>query len=169
MAVADELYPPVGYSPTWMVLGWLAIVAAGAVVAWAFWPARKPPAVTTSAVVEPLHSVKERYLGIVDALTAAYRNGDVNHRTLHHGLSEAVRGFLAETEGLPADAMTPADLARAGLTEAAQTVWSYWDPQFRLRSHGDADRSIMAARDVIERWRATRQVDLADQLGAGSR
>lgn len=174
MLGAEDPYPPVGYSAAWTWLGVAVLGAALVLIAWAWLPRRAraehPRAITPLARV-PLGQLQDRYLGRLADAAAAFRRGDRDERGLHHELSAIVRGFVGDAEGVAADAMTPRDLRRSGLDDAALAVLAYWDPQFREEAESTPAESVAAARQLIQQWgaRSTASVERrGDPAGAAT-
>lgn len=157
MLAVEQPYPPAHYSSLWTWLGVAALVAALALVLWAYLPRRTPRPVAEEEPAPPVidvEAIKTKYLALIDQLEARRRDGALSERGLHHELSMTLRRFVNETGGPPATNMTPTDLRGAGLAQVAGTVEHYWEPQFSASGSVAVGDSPPAerAREVVRRW-----------------
>jgi len=140
----------------WLVLGLLllALVAAWIVFVLRFSARRLPPSARRAAAasVVDLPSVRLRYLGLIDEVQAASRDGRLGERAVHSRLSLLLRFFVHETAGADTHVMTLADLREADLPRVADAVEQWYPPAFAQQHPGDPDRAADTAREVVRSW-----------------
>ncbi|NLT25426.1 MAG: hypothetical protein GXX90_02015 [Microbacteriaceae bacterium] len=151
-----EVMPLVGYSPMWLLLG-LALLAA--IVAYALLVGaitrRRRETAPAPEPVEPvdLEALRARTAERIDAIEQEARTGGLEGREAHERLSGAVREYVAEATGLPADRMTLADLERSPLRGTTRAVARFYPAVFAAEPADDLDGALRAAREVLAGWR----------------
>ncbi len=149
MPAGDELQHPVGYDERWL---WLALLALCVVVVyyvsvlWWTRPRRARP---------PRRSPRRAHLTRLDDIEAALADGRISAREAHQRISATVRSFVAEAAGVPAQAMTLADLERDGPEPLADVIALVYPPEFGAdeslaqQAFGDA---VDRARGMVSTW-----------------
>lgn len=154
MTAAAEIAGPVGYDTRWWVLavGLLAVALAWnlGVLLWG-----RPRRVRAAAAHRPDVAVlRERYLGLVDAVEREHAGGRIGPREAHRRLSALSRSYVDEATGRRTRAMTLADLRGedpAGLSGLVEVVAAAYPPAFG-RDEAPWEGSVPEA---AERARAT--------------
>lgn len=152
MPVDGEFTDPVGYSGTWLLvaLGLVALVALYYAWAWR----------SGAEVHEPYQRVvrgpgpRERGLHELQKLEAAVQGGTLPVRTGFQRLSLTVRSFAEEATGVPARAMTLAELRATADPRVADAIAEMYPPEFAPET-ADADdfaRSLARARELVSSW-----------------
>lgn len=152
--------PPNGllqYSIWYLILGLVLLLLAFGWCGVIFWMTRKRRVMTLNDIsrrsgVHDLAALKAKYLSLIDEVYASYQNKETTLRGLHRGLSMAVRYFVFEATTFPAPKLTLADLKKAQYPELSKIITEYYKAEFAAVSHGDAARSVDAAREFVQRW-----------------
>jgi hypothetical protein len=126
MPGGGELQGPVGYDDRWVLLAALTVLAVAAYYGWVLWWFRDGSAPHVAARRRP----RESCLALIDGIESDVGAGLVAPRAGHQQLSAAVRGFVAEMSGIPADRMTLADFRREGHEPIADLVALIYPPSF---------------------------------------
>lgn len=153
---AGEVMPLVGYTPGWVLLGaaLLVLVLAYYLFVLAFTRRRLPaPVPAPPAPAVDLGSLRIEAHSRVDEVVRAARAGELEGRGAHERLSAVVRDYVAAATGIPADRMTLADLERSPLQGTTRAVARFYPAVFAADPHADLDRSVRAAREVLDGWR----------------
>ncbi len=151
---APELYGPFAYLP-WWALGVLLIllVAAAYLLLWACTRPRgilEPPPTPPRQV--DVRSLKEKYLGLIDAVAAEAAAGELEARELSQRLSLVLRFFAHESTGVPAEVMTLDDLRHARLPAVEHAVGNYYPSSFMRAAKHDQQAAVELARKVVATW-----------------
>jgi hypothetical protein len=149
MPAGDELQQPVGYDDRWLWLALLAIVVVVVYYAAVLWwtRSRRPR--------KPRRKPRQAHLTHLDDIEAAFADGRITAREGHQRISAAVRSFVAEASGVPASAMTLADLERDGPEPLADVIALVYPPEFGTdedlaqQAFGGA---IDQARGLVSTW-----------------
>lgn len=146
----DNIFPPVAYGATILVLGIVAGVLGLGVFAWCL--RRLPRVKGTKLDRHDVLAVKAHYIAEIEHLEEAFAANHLDERELHHRLSRTVREFAAALGEPGAVTMTASLLEEAGLTSVALAVAGYQEPQFMERPHSDPPCSCSVAKVVIDQW-----------------
>lgn len=151
------ILPVVPYSPIWGVIAaaLIVFVAAYYVLSWLLTrPTPEPPAPV--AAPTPVRSVPELqsvYLHEVDTILQRHMSGELSARRTHAALSVAVREFLAEATGIPADKMTLTELRTTPFVGATHAIAEYYPIVFGADEARSVEHGALAAKQVIALWR----------------
>lgn len=156
-APPGTVMPVVPYSPIWGIIGALLVLAVAVYYA-AVWFFSRPAPVAAAPTMAPtpVRSVPELqgiYLGEIDAILQRNAAGELSPRRTHAALSRAVREFLAEATGVPADKMTLTDLRATPYSGAAHAIAEYYPIVFGAEEARSVEHGAHAARQVISLWR----------------
>lgn len=146
----DNIFPPVVYGATFLVLGAVAALLGLGLLAWCLH--RVPRAPGRKLNRNDVLAVKAHYITEIEELEREFAADHLDERELHHRLSRTVREFAADLGEPGAVAMTASLLEEAGLTSVALAVAGYQEPQFMERPHSDPPCSCSVAKVVIEQW-----------------
>jgi hypothetical protein len=150
MPAGDELQQPVGYDDRWLWLALLALLVALVYYASVLWWTRP-----RRAARPPRRTPRRAHLTRLDDIEAAVSDGRISAREGHQGISTTVRSFVAEASGVPASAMTLADLERDGPEPLAEVIALVYPPEFGTdealaqQAFGDA---VGRARGLVSTW-----------------
>ncbi len=158
----DELYPPVGYSPWWAVLGGGLILAAVALVIVVVRRTRDPgrpprPVPSTPAGVDALGALRTEFTARVDELQHRFDAGELDERAVHLQLSALMRAFATRRTGRDASTWTLAEIERIGARELWDVIARNYPPSFaddgdpRARAVNPHE-SLGYARQVVNQW-----------------
>jgi len=148
MPAGDELQSPAAYDDRWMWLALLTVVVVVVYYAAVLWwtrprRSRRRPARRLRA------DSRQAHLARLDAIEASFADGWISAREGHQRISTTVRSFVAETSGVPASAMTLADLEREGPEPLADVIGLVYPPEF-VADESLAQREF---RDAMDRAR----------------
>ena len=151
------IMPVVAYNPLWGILAAALILAVGVfyLLAWLLTRPR-PQAPAPVAAPTPQRSVGELqgiYLHTIDDIARRHAAGELSPRRAHAALSVAVREFLSEATGVPADKMTLTDLRSTPYVGATYAVAEYYPIVFGPDEARSVEHGAHAARQVITLWR----------------
>jgi hypothetical protein len=148
-----DFFPPVQYSGWWVLL---ALVLLALVIAWFVAVpllTRARPIVSEAAARAALAPVvRANYLASIDGVVDSHRRGEVSSRTAHQRLSALVRGYVHESSGYPASAMTLGELRRLNLPGLTRAVERFYPAEFGTDDSASVDTSAAAARQVVQDW-----------------
>ena len=152
--IGGEFFPPVRYSPLWLLLVVLIVVV---IVGWIVFvlvlTRRREPAVHPSQPVPGMTStLREDYLASIDDVGRRYAAGAVGFSEAHHQLSALVRGFAADSRGIRAQYMTLDDLRRTPHADLAATIEQLYPGAFSGGSGGSIDEATDRASELVRRW-----------------
>lgn len=149
--------PLVGYSPFWLVLGIaiLALIGAFYAVVLLLTVERKRRKAPSVPVAPPVNIVQlqEEAFSAVATIETGTMNGTLDTRAAHERLSAVVRGFVAESTGIPADHMTLTDLRQTELRGTSRAIEQFYPAVFGAEPDADLAKSIHMARQVLSGWR----------------
>jgi hypothetical protein len=157
MPGVDGYFPPVQYSPIWILIG-LALILV--VIAWivfvlVFTRRRPQPAPTADPLaglpLDPL-ALQASYVSLIDEVAMAHANGTLDFRQSHQRLSLLVRQFAGETRGIRASYMTLEDLRALRLTPLSSTVGELYPGAFSAQETGSVDEAVARARRLVREW-----------------
>jgi len=146
--------PPVHYSPFWMLLVVLILVA---VVGWIVFVLvltrrRSVPVYAAQPLPGMTPAARDGYLASIDEVGRRYSSGVVGFSDAHHELSALVRGFAAESRGLRAQYMTLDDLRHTPHGDLAQTIEQLYPGAFSGETGGSIDEATARASELVRRW-----------------
>lgn len=153
----ETYYPPVQYSVLWLLLGLglLLVIAVGYFLIW--WLTRPKPAPVTFVQQQPDYaltpSVRKRYAGLIDSVTARHASGELSYSEAHHELSRAVRAFALEVRGVRAPYMTLADLRKTDSAPLADTIEGYYPGAFSGTKGESVSRAASRAKALVSTWK----------------
>ncbi|MBP2436919.1 hypothetical protein [Microbacterium amylolyticum] len=153
----DELYPPVQYSPVWMLVA-CGVLALLALIAWMIWALTRPPKAVPSSLSrdepETLDALRDGSLGAIAQVEDAYRSGAITARHANAELSRLTRAFVNAYTGVEAPVMTLEDLERRGVDPSLIDALRrhYYPSLFRGDLVVDPIAGADAARRVVMAW-----------------
>lgn len=152
-----ELNPPIQYSLIWLLIGAFLLLCIVSWYAIMFLLTRRK-AIKSLADLGPgvaggdLEALKQKYLKLIDECYQRHQQKQTTLRRMHYELSMTVRYFVYETKHFPAPRLTLADIKRAPYPELAKLIEEYYDKEFAMIEHGEALRSVEAAKGLVQRW-----------------
>ncbi|MGO2111495.1 MAG: hypothetical protein ACTH31_07765 [Pseudoclavibacter sp.] len=150
------IMPVVPYSPIWGVLAafLIVLVVLYYALSWLFTRPRPvaPPPVAAPTPVRAVPELQGVYLQEVDTIMRRHAAGELSARRTHAALSVAVREFLSEVTGVPADKMTLTDLRSTPYVGATYAVAEYYPVVFGAAEAKNVEHGAHAARQVITLW-----------------
>ncbi len=149
MRSVGELQGPVGYDDRWLVLAVLALVLVAAYYAVVLWWTRPRP------TVAPAPLAREVWLARLDEVESEVASGRSSAREGHQAISRVVRGFVADTAGVPAHTMTLSDFEREGPEQLADVVALVYAPAFAPGddlSRAELGTALSRARQLVATW-----------------
>jgi hypothetical protein len=156
MPGGDGFFPPVQYSPFWLILGVVIMVLIVGWYVFVFVSTRRRPApvdLDLSLGVPGLSpAMREQYLDRIDDVGRRYVHGDVAYSQAHHELSALVRTFASEARGVRAQYMTLDDLRRTPHRALAETVEALYPGAFSGDHRGGIDESVARATRLVREW-----------------
>lgn len=155
--VGDGFFPPVQYSPFWMVLGIgivLLVVAFYVVVPLLTRSHRveREPVDTSWMPQEPTETLRGKYIDLIGEVEAAHHRDEVSLRAAHQRLSLLLRFFAYESSGIRAPQMTLADLREAHATPLGDAVEQLYPGAFSEIERGSVIEAADMARRVVLSW-----------------
>lgn len=148
-----EFFPPVQYNLLWIVLG---LVLLALVVAWfvavPLLTRARPIVSEASARAALAPVVRANYLGQIDEVAFAHQRGEISGRAAHQRLSALVRGYVHESSGYPASAMTLGELRRLNLPGLTGAVERFYPAEFGTDDTASVASSAASARRVVQDW-----------------
>lgn len=153
----DGLYPPMTYSPIWLVIG---LVTFAGTIAWGFvvwWLTRQPK---PQPAPEPpagwrLQMLKADYIAQIDEVVRLETQGQLSHRRAHQELSLIVRQFVEEASGLRAPTMTLSELGHSpvpSLVPVTDVVLRLYPVEFGPETSTPVWHAADLARGALARW-----------------
>ncbi|MDM4763499.1 hypothetical protein QT381_10805 [Galbitalea sp. SE-J8] len=154
MPDADGFYPPVEFSPLWLLLAAAIVVALVAYLVLSL--ALTRPRATTPDDGDPLAAgdLRISYLLLIDEVGVAYREGRLSAPEAHQRLSLVVREFAARMRGIRAPYMTLADLREQRIDPLADTVAELYPGAFGAGpGTPSVELAAARARELVGGWR----------------
>ena len=150
----QNFYPPVQYSPVWLLIGVVLIVL---VVGWILFVLlltrrRAEPVQFVDSIPQLTQTVRDTYLARIDEVGRRYDAGAVGFSDAHHELSALVRSFASEAQGVRAQYMTLDDLRRTPHRALAETVERLYPGAFSGKTGGRIDEAIHRANELVRTW-----------------
>ena len=154
MQGGSGFFPPVQYSPVWLVIG---VVILAVIVGWYVFvlllTRRRPEPVDLVATAPGLTvSMRDAYLNRINEVSWRYSHGSLGFSDAHHELSALVRGFAAEARGIRAQYMTLDDLRSTPHADLAATVEALYPGAFSGGTTGSIDDATARARTLVSTW-----------------
>ena len=154
----DQLTPPVQYSPIWLIVGTVLLLAIIAVNVYIYWSTRKKK-ITTIATLPMLPQTKisieelrTKYLQMITTIEYKYQNHEFDLRQLHLLLSLTIRLFVFEAKGVAVHKFTLSEIQHAELKELYDVILQYYPIEFDAAQKRDAASSIELARRMVMQW-----------------
>lgn len=156
MPADDMLVPPMQYPAIWLIVA-LAILVVLVVATVLVVALTRPRSLAEYASTDPgvvLAGLRSDFLGRIDEVDEAQREGRLTARQTHATLSRLMREFVNEYSGLEAPVMTLQDLVARGVNPVLiDALGRYTYPSlFRRGAPVDPALAIQAARQVVETW-----------------
>jgi len=153
-ALEGDYFPPVHYSPSWLLLVVLILVV---IVAWVVFVLvltrrRGTPVYSPQPLPGITPGVREGYLASIDDVGRRYAAGAVGFSDAHHELSALVRAFAAQARGIRAQYMTLDDLRRTPHADLAHTIEQLYPGAFSGETAGSIDDATARASELVRRW-----------------
>ena len=104
--MAAEFYPPMAYSPVWLYIGVILLMAIGgwAAVIWAQTRPGRTPRPPEPPLGWRMARLKGDYLERIEEIVRLAEAGELDARRAHQALSVALRQFVHEASGISAPA-----------------------------------------------------------------
>ena len=152
--VAGTFYPPVQYSPVWLVIGVvLLVIVVGWIVFVLLLTRRRAERFEyVGSIPELTSTVRDAYLARIDDVGRRYDAGDVSFSDAHHELSALVRAFASDAQGIRAQFMTLDDLRRTPHRALAETVERLYPGAFSGTKGGRIDDAMARASELVRSW-----------------
>lgn len=150
-SLPGEVMPPVGYSPSWLVIGIALLTLVALFYLFVWWFTRQPRVVAAPAS-EPTRYDAAVYLQQVDAVAHAVQQGALSQREGYGELSRIVRAAVRESTGIPTDRMTLTDLRNTPLAHTSKAVSFFYPGVFGQQPSYDYDHALVLAREVLHGW-----------------
>ncbi|GAB3606852.1 hypothetical protein GCM10027413_22610 [Conyzicola nivalis] len=149
-----SFYPPVQYSPVWLVIG---VVLVALVIGWLVFVLlltrrRAEPYEYVGSIPQLTETVRDAYLARIDDVGRRYDAGAVTFSDAHHELSALVRSFASDAQGVRARFMTLDDLRRTPHRALAETVERLYPGAFSGNTGGRIDDAIARASELVRTW-----------------
>jgi hypothetical protein len=149
-----SFYPPVQYSPVWLVIG---VVLIALVIGWLVFVLlltrrRAQPYEFVGTIPQLTETVRDAYLTRIDDVGRRYDAGAVGFSDAHHELSALVRSFASEAQGVRAPFMTLDDLRRTPHRALAETVERLYPGAFSGANGGRIDDAVARASELVRSW-----------------
>lgn len=161
MPDGNGLYPPAQYGWGWLLVV-LAALIVGITVALLIAHFTRADRVAAAPPLPPQPSadpvfpdqIRADYLHRLQLIEAEFRAGRLDGREVNRRLSQLVRGFVHEYNGLEAPVMTLGDLVERGVHPALIDAIGrhYYPSLFRRNTVVDPIAGINAARTVVQVW-----------------
>ena len=157
MPDVNGFYPPTQFSPLWLLLGVIIILA---VIGWfvfvLIFTRKRPLRAATSqwnGLPQAVPNLRETYLTLIDEVQRATADGTLDKRDAHQRLSLLVREFAANARGVRAPYMTLEDLRATSLVPLAATVRELYPGAFSADSSESVAEAADRARRLVIEWR----------------
>jgi hypothetical protein len=152
--VLEFLFGPSAYSTSWL---WLGLALLLLVVAWyvgvIVWtlPSHR---LRTIPVVRSVHARLLRHIFVraIRSTGTRYRAGDLTAPEAGHEMSRALRSFLHQATGTPAQFLHVEKIRSGELAAAAPVLASLDDAQFNTASPVDVTQVGATAEELIRSW-----------------
>lgn len=149
-------FPPVDYSPGWIVLAILVLVVLTAfyVLVPLLTRARSRESVPTDIDWMPAAgpTLQRKYVDLIEEVRESHHRGELGVRASHQRLSLLLRFFAYESSGVRAPQMTLADLRTRQLTPLGDAVERLYPGAFREIERGSVDEAAAMAKRVVDTW-----------------
>lgn len=155
MAADGVFFAPVGYSIWWPLTGAALVLMCLGWIVWVWVSTSERATTGVPAFVAPRNpgSVRNKFLQLITDVENKYDAGTIDERAAHLELSLAVRGFVHEMTGLPAQRMTLTQLRGEQLALAADAVELFYPGEFAAHGGGlTVAESTGTARNVVASW-----------------
>ncbi len=149
------IMPLVLYWPLWGIIALTLVLIVAAWYLYAFLstrPKRPAPAPNIAPATLNGPQIQAKALQRVDSIEQEFIRGELSPRRAHAAISAAVRDYVAEMTGVPADRMMLEDLQYTQLHGTAHTIGSMYPTLFGTRQMQSVPQSANAARSVITQW-----------------
>ena len=158
MPDGNGFFPPTQYSPLWVLLGALLLIA---VIGWLIFvliftrrrPIRSSTGDGFAQFAPPAPSLLVTYLLLIDQVERESVAGALETREAHQRLSLLVREFAANSRGIRAQYMTLEDLHATRLEPLAATVGELYPGAFSADATGSVSAAAERARRLVREWR----------------
>ena len=154
----DEVfYPPVQYSPLWLLLGIgiFLLIAVGYFLIW-FLTRKKPEPVqptTMQHIPQLTVTVRQRFLGFIDGVGARHAAGETSYVDAHHELSIIVRSFALEARGVRAPYMNLDELKATRHKPLADTIEDFYPGAFSGLEGEPVAAAVERAKTLVSEWK----------------
>jgi len=157
MQGAEVYYPPVQYSPLWLLLGIgiFLLIAVGYFLIW-FLTRKKPQPVEQPRgpwVPQLTPTVRERFIGFIDQVGARHASGETSYVDAHHELSIIVRSFALEARGVRAPYMTLDELKATRHKPLADTIEDFYPGAFSGLEGEPVASAVQRAKSLVSEWK----------------
>lgn len=158
MPDGSGFFPPVQYNVLWLLLGVVLLLVVIGWLVFVLWFTRRTPAPFANSAYYagpdfPGTSLRESYLGLIDEVERANREGALSSREAHQRLGLLVREFAAQVRGVRAQYMTLEDLRATPLGPLAETVGELYPGSFAGEESTTVSLAAGRARKLVGEWR----------------
>ena len=153
----ENFYPPVQYSPAWLLLGIgiFLLIALGNFLIW-FFTRKKPEPIEPARgpyVPQLTPTVRERFIGFIDQVGARHAAGETSYVDAHHELSIIVRSFALEARGVRAPYMTLDELKATRHKPLADTIEEFYPGSFSGLEGEPVATAVDRAKNLVSEWK----------------
>ena len=155
--MAADFYAPMTYSPVWLYLGVIILMA---IVGWAvvIWAQTRPGRTPREPEPPPgwrMARLKGDYIERINEIVRLADAGEIDARRAHQELSVALRQFVQEASGISAPTMTLSELGHSRnpvLAPVTEVVRGIYPVEFGPDRHSSVFRAAAYARQVVAEW-----------------
>ena len=152
-----EFYPPMTYSPVWLYIGVIILMA---IAGWAvvIWTQTRPGRTPRKPEPPPgwrMARLKGDYIDRIDEIVRLAEAGDLDARRAHQELSVALREFVEEASGISAPTMTLSELGHSrnpALGPVTEVVRGIYPVEFGPDRNTSVFSAATFARQVVAQW-----------------
>jgi hypothetical protein len=154
----DQLTPPVQYSPIWLIIGIVLVLAVIAVNVFIFWSTRKKKIKTIESLPMlpkthiSIEALRNKYLQMITTFEFKYHNHEIDLRQLHLLLSTTIRLFVFEAKGVAVHKFTLTEIQHTEFKALYDVILQYYPNEFDALLKGDANSAIELARRMVLQW-----------------
>ncbi|AQT80498.1 hypothetical protein B1R94_16320 [Mycolicibacterium litorale] len=145
---------PQPYSSWWLWLGVLLIVI---VIGWyvvVFVATMPTSRLRQMPAVGDLHGrlMRRRFAGAIRRIAERRRRGELSDAGAYDAMNHALRSFLHQATGVPAQYLQVDEIAAGALAPAAPVIAALRDARYDTTAQQDVDRLGEAAEELIRSW-----------------
>jgi len=153
----ESFYPPVQYSPVWLMLGIgiFLLIAVGYFLIWFLTRKKETPAQPQPLQFVPqlTPTVRQRFLGFIEGVGARHAAGETSYVDAHHELSIIVRSFALEARGVRAPYMNLDELKATRHKPLADTIEEFYPGAFSGIEGEPVAAAVERAKTLVSEWK----------------